>query len=77
MMRQAVWVILLNLVFAANGNPEEFSAFFAQHKKAIQDYMMVGYGGGWSDCDIIRHSSFTWSSIIIGVSFPLLEFLMG
>ena len=54
MMRQAVWVILLNLVFAANGNPEEFSAFFAQHKKAIQDYMMVGYGGGWSDCDIIR-----------------------
>ena len=55
MMRQAaVLEILLSLTFAAKGNPEEFSAFFAQHKKAIQDYMMVGYGGGWSDCDIIR-----------------------
>ena len=58
MRRAAVLVILLNLIIAANGNPEEFEAFFDQHKTAIQDYMMVGYGGGWSDCDIIRHASF-------------------
>lgn len=53
-----VLLLFLNLFLMANGNSDGFSKFFDKHKTAIQNYMMVGYGDGWSDCDIIRHILF-------------------
>ena len=32
---------------------QELDAFMADHKGAIEEYIMSGYGGGWKQCDVL------------------------
>ena len=32
---------------------QELEAFLADHKEAIEEYIMSGYGGGWKHCDVL------------------------
>ena len=53
-MRTFLLLLHLSLLpFPVPTYANEFAAFFARHKAAMQSYMMTGAGPGWRDCDII------------------------
>ena len=42
---------LLGLQTHSNG--QDLNLFVAEHKQALETYIMAGYGGGWKECDLL------------------------
>ena len=39
-------------------NGQKIDNFLQQHKENVQDYIMVGHGKGWTQCDVLSSNSF-------------------
>ena len=49
-----VLIIFLSSQSCSRG--QDFGRFIAKHKEVIENYIMAGYGSGWSECDLMAVS---------------------
>ena len=52
---KAVLCLVILLSSAVNGS--KLGTFMVKHGKAIQEYMMTGYGNGWKKCDLMTDNA--------------------
>ena len=52
-----LFVALEALLFLFGAEGQQLSDFLVKHKSAIEDFIMIGHGEGWKQCDIISSIS--------------------
>ena len=51
-------MLLLGVILArCESHGSELNTFLAKHQTAMEEYIMTGYGNGWTHCDIMGEKS--------------------